>query len=149
MQKSRLTLAIVFLGLISLLGLSGQTHAQGFLKSGPSVFNYNYIDLKYIDVESTDGLNLQLSADIRDNTAFGVTYYRGSSGPIDADTLGLSLSYYIKARALAETDCFAKQFTTLWKLMHRSLYRLSATQTPAYSSAHSTTLIHVSPLCSR
>jgi len=99
MRKSRLALATIFLVFVF-----NPAHAQGFLKSGPSVFNYNYIDLKYIDVESTDGLNLQLSADVRDNTAFGVSYYRGGDGPIDADTLGLSLSYYIKARALPETD---------------------------------------------
>jgi len=37
------------------LAFSTQSLAQDFLRTGPHVFNYNYAELKYVDVDNADG----------------------------------------------------------------------------------------------
>ena len=49
--------------------LFNSAHAADLLKTGPSVFNYNFADVLYIDEGNLDGIGLRFSADIRENYA--------------------------------------------------------------------------------
>lgn len=71
--------------------------AADLLKTGPSVFNYNYADLTYIDDDGADGLGLRFSADIRDNYAIQVGYSRLSAGRFDASSVSGGIAYHIEA----------------------------------------------------
>lgn len=85
---------ILIPALLSFLTFS-QASAQ-LLRNGPSVFNYNYIDLLYLDSDGVDGLGLLFSADIRDNYALQVGYARLSEGRLDADTVSGGVAYHIE-----------------------------------------------------
>jgi len=70
--------------------------ADSLLKTGPSVFNYDYGDLLYVD-DDANGLGLRFSADIRDNYALQIGYTRLSAGRFDYDTLSGGIAYHIEA----------------------------------------------------
>jgi len=71
-------------------------YADSLLKTGPSVFNYDYADLIYVD-DDANGLGLRFSADIRDNYALQIGYTRLSAGRFDYDTLSGGVAYHIEA----------------------------------------------------
>ena len=71
--------------------------AADLLKSGPSVFNYNFAEILYLNDDSADGIGLRFSADIRENYALRFEYARVSDGGFDADTLIGGVTYHIEA----------------------------------------------------
>jgi len=83
---------------------SGQSVAQGFLKTGPHVFNYNYAEFKFLDVESADGFALVGSADIKPNLALKVEYAALSEGSFDSDVLRLGGVNYIGSATYTQAD---------------------------------------------
>lgn len=86
------TLTMATLILLSINPVSAE-----LLKTGPSVFDYNYVDAAYIDDGDADGPGLRFSADIRENYALTFGYSRLSAGGFDADTLSGDLIYHIEA----------------------------------------------------
>jgi len=93
------------LALISFaLMFSSQSGAQSFLKTGPHVFNYNYAELKFLDVESADGFALVGSADIKPNLAVKVEYAALSDGSFDSDLLRLGATNYIGSTSYSQAD---------------------------------------------
>ena len=76
--------------------LINQASAQ-LLKTGPSVFNYNFGDLAYVDDDIADGFGLRFSADIRENYALQVAYRRLSAGSLDVDAITGSVAYHIES----------------------------------------------------
>ena len=89
-------------GLTLFIG-SGNVAAE-LLKKGPSVFNYNFVEAKYIDADGSDGFGLTGSADIRDNIALRVDFSQLSSGRFDATGLRLGGTYYIQSQAYPQAD---------------------------------------------
>ncbi len=88
--------------LVTLSVLSTNPASAQLLKSGNSVFNYNYVDALYLDDDDADGLGLRFSADIRDNFALQVGYARISAGRSDADTIAGGVAYHIAAASFLE-----------------------------------------------
>ncbi len=78
-------------------GTAGLAQAQDFIKSGPSVFNYNFVEGAYVDVDGTDGIALTGSGDVADNIAILVSYTRVSEGSADADGISFGGVYHVKA----------------------------------------------------
>ena len=76
--------------------LFNSAHAADLLKTGPSVFNYNFADVLYIDEGNLDGIGLRFSADIRENYAVQFEYARISDGGFDQDTLVGGIAYHIQ-----------------------------------------------------
>lgn len=95
------------LGAIAFLSSSFFTtsaNAEGLLKSGPSVFNYNYVDLEYLDRNSNDGFALRFSADFKPNYAFNVGYSKLGSGRRDIDFLSAGVTYHIQTANYPQAD---------------------------------------------
>jgi len=92
--------------LVTLCGLlSGSAQAIDLLKSGPSVFNYNFADALYLNDDSADGIGLRFSADIRENYAVQFSYARLSDGGFDVDSLAGGVAYHIEtARFRGKAD---------------------------------------------
>lgn len=86
-----------------LLATSGPGAAE-FLKKGPSVFNYNFLEAKYIDADGFDGLGLTGSGDIKQNIAVRVDFTQLSSGRFDSSALRLGGTYYIQSQAYPQAD---------------------------------------------
>ena len=84
--------------LVAICGLCfNSATAAELLKNGPSVFNYNFADVLYLNDESADGIGLRFSADIRENYAVQFSYGRVSDGGFDQDTLAGGVAYHIAA----------------------------------------------------
>ncbi len=86
-----------------LLAASTPGTAQ-FLKKAPSVFNYNFVEAKYVDTEGSDGFSLTGSADIRQNIALRFDFQQLSSGPFDVNTLRLGGTYYLQSKSYPRAD---------------------------------------------
>jgi hypothetical protein len=65
------------------VALTGTAMSAELFKQGPSVFNYNFLELKYLDADGGDGLGLVGSGDIRPNIALRVDYAEAGSGNVD------------------------------------------------------------------
>ncbi len=89
---------------IAIALLTGNASAAELFKKGPSVFNYNFVELKYIDADGADGLGLVGSADIRPNIALRVDYSKLEERGFDADGLRLGATYYIQSQAYPQAD---------------------------------------------
>lgn len=95
------------LGVLALLNSSlifSNAQAEGLLKSGPSVFNYDYVDLEYIDNDGADGFGLRFSADFKENLAVQVGYSKLSAGRLDFDTLSGGVAYHIQTSNYPQAD---------------------------------------------
>lgn len=86
------------------LTFSTQAMAQQFLRTGPNVFNYNYVELKFLDVGSADGFGLVGSADIKPNVALNVEYVALSVGSFDSNILRLGATNYIGSISYDQAD---------------------------------------------
>lgn len=86
------------------LAFSSQAMAQKFLRTGPNVFNYNFVELKYLDVGSADGFGLVGSADIKPNVALKVAYASLNIGSFDSNILRLGASNYIGSVTYDQAD---------------------------------------------
>ena len=86
------------------LTFSTQTVAQDFLRTGPHVFNYNYVELKYLDVDNADGFGFVGSADIKPNLALKVEYSALSVGSFDSNILRLGATNYIGSTIYRQAD---------------------------------------------
>jgi len=86
------------------LFFSSHTEAQSFLKTGPHVFNYNYAELKFLDVESASGFALVGSADIKPNLALKAEYTALSAGSFDSDLLRLGAANYFGSTTYSQAD---------------------------------------------
>lgn len=86
------------------LFLSNLALAASFLQTGPHVFNYNFAEIKYLDVENADGFAIAGSADIRPNIALKVQYAALSEGRFDRDILRLGVSNYVGTAAYSQAD---------------------------------------------
>lgn len=84
--------------------LTSTTVSAQLFKQGPSVFNYNFLELKYLDADGADGLGLVGSGDIRPNIALRVDYSEVGSGGVDADALRLGATYYIQSQTYRQLD---------------------------------------------
>lgn len=85
--------------------ISGNTFAAELFKKGPSVFNYNFAELKYIDGDGgLDGFGITGSGDIQQNIALRVDYAKLSAGSFDSDSLRLGGTYYIQSQAYPQAD---------------------------------------------
>ena len=103
MAKINLPGAAALVTICSLLCSSA--NAADLLKSGPSVFNYNFAEVLYLDDDNADGFGLRFSADIRENYALRFEYARVSDGGFDADTLIGVVTYHIEtARFRGKAD---------------------------------------------
>lgn len=89
---------------ISALMFSTQSMAQDFLRTGPHVFNYNYAEIKYLDVDNADGFGLVGSADIKPNLALKVQYATLSAGSFDSNVLRLGATNYIGSSSYSQAD---------------------------------------------
>lgn len=78
--------------------------AAEFLKKGPSVFNYNFLEAKYIDADGSDGFGFTASADIQQNIALRADYTQLSAGRFDATALRFGGTYYIQSQAYPQAD---------------------------------------------
>ena len=90
--------------LICFLTLSNPLLAQSFLPTGPHVFNYNYAEVKYLDVGSADGFAVAGSADIRSNIAINAEFASLSAGSADLDLLSIGAVSYIGSKAYSQAD---------------------------------------------
>ena len=86
------------------LTFSTQAMAQKFLRTGPNVFNYNFVELKYLDVGSADGFGLVGSADIKPNVALKVEYASLNVGSFDSNILRLGAANYIGSVSYDQAD---------------------------------------------
>jgi hypothetical protein len=86
------------------VALTGTAMSAELFKQGPSVFNYNFLELKYLDADGGDGLGLVGSGDIRPNIALRVDYAEAGSGNVDVDALRLGATYYIQSQAYRQAD---------------------------------------------
>ncbi|OED39079.1 hypothetical protein AB833_16170 [Chromatiales bacterium (ex Bugula neritina AB1)] len=96
--------AINTLLLCSSLLCTATAHASNFFKEGPSVFNYNYAELKFLDLDSADGLSFSGSADIKKNIAINVEYANLSDGPADLDLLTFGSAFYRQSARYKKAD---------------------------------------------
>ena len=102
-MRSLITLSAVIL--FSAVASLNNAHAIGFLKKGPSNFNYNFAEIAYVDFDdSLDGLSLRFSASFDENYAFRVAYSRASADAFDADTLTAGVTYHIQSSAYPRAD---------------------------------------------
>lgn len=84
-----------------LLIACGNSNAE-LLKKGPSVFNYNFVEVKLLD---SDGFGLTGSADIKENIAIRVDFTEIDTGPFgDSSALRLGGSYYIQSKSYPQAD---------------------------------------------
>jgi hypothetical protein len=86
---------------LSAAALFAQPAYAEIFKKGPSVFNYNLVELKYFDADGVDGFSLVGAGDIRDNIALRVNYVRADS---DADGLRFGAVYYIQSQSYPRAD---------------------------------------------
>lgn len=85
---------------ILLLSVVHNSHAADLFKKGPSVFNYNFAEVAYIDAGSADGFDLVGSGDIQQNIAIRVDF----SSVESADGLRLGATYYIQSQTYPQAD---------------------------------------------
>jgi len=90
--------------IIYFLALSNPVMSQGFLPTGPHVFNYNYVELKFVDVDSANGFAVAGSADIRPNLAVNAEFAALSAGSADLDLLRIGVNSYIGSKAYRQAD---------------------------------------------
>jgi opacity protein-like surface antigen len=90
--------------IISAILFSTQSAAQDFLRTGPHVFNYNYAEIKYLDVDNADGFGLVGSADIKPNLALKVQYATLSAGSVESNILRLGAANYIGSTNYKQAD---------------------------------------------
>ena len=102
------TLKTVIAGtLFSIAACLNNAQAIGFLKEGPSNFNYNYAEIAYVDFDDDfDGVSLRFSASFHQNYAFRASYSRASAGSFDLDSLFGAVTYHIQSRAYPQADWF-------------------------------------------
>lgn len=86
------------------LAFSTHSSAQDFLRTGPHVFNYNYAEVKYLDVDNADGFALVGSADIKPNLALKFQYSTLSAGSFDSSVLRLGAANYIGSTTYRQAD---------------------------------------------
>lgn len=80
---------------------SGQSAAE-LLKKGPSVFNYNFVEVKLLD---SDGFGLTGSADIQQNIALRFDFSELDTGPLgDSSALRFGATYYIQSKSYPQAD---------------------------------------------
>lgn len=80
---------------------SGNSAAE-LLKKGPSVFNYNFLEVKLLD---SDGFGLTGSADVQQNIAVRVDFSEVDTGPFgDSSALRLGGTYYIQSKSYPQAD---------------------------------------------
>lgn len=84
--------------------VSGYAGAAELFKKGPSVFNYNFAEVKYVDADGADGFSLTGSGDIQQNIALRVDFTTLSAGGVNFDTLRLGANYYIQSQAYPQAD---------------------------------------------
>lgn len=75
--------------------------ASELFSKGPSVFNYNFVEIKYYDADGTDGFGLVGSGDIRENIALRVNYINADNGN---DGLRLGVTYYKQSQDFPRAD---------------------------------------------
>lgn len=78
---------------------AGATSAQDVFKNGPSVFNYNFVELKYLDADGGEGIGLVGSGDIRENIALRFDYLDANG-----DSLRLGATYYRQSMRYPRAD---------------------------------------------
>jgi len=100
------TLKAVFaVALFSVTACLNNAHAIGFLKKGPSNFNYNFAEIAYVDFDDDlNGVSLRFSASFQQNYAFRASYSRASVGSFDVDSLFGAVTYHIQSRAYPKAD---------------------------------------------
>ncbi len=76
--------------------------AQDFLKSGPSVFNYNYVDVAYLDSDDSDAIGIRFSADFKENLAFNAAFLKNND--FDANLLSVGATYHIQTTNYPKAD---------------------------------------------
>ena len=101
---NKATLHYISITIICFVALTGNAMSAELFKQGPSVFNYNFLELKYLDADAGDGLGLVGSGDIRPNIALRVDYAEAGSGNVDVDALRLGASYYIQSQTFRQAD---------------------------------------------
>lgn len=101
MNKATITRSLLSTLLIGASCMSGTAVAETFFAKGPSVFNYNFVEIKYIDAEGADGFGLVGSGDIKDNIALRVDYISGDN---DTDALRLGATYYKQSQRYPRAD---------------------------------------------
>jgi len=103
-MRSLITLGAVLM--FSAVASFNNANAIGFLKKGPSNFNYNFAEIAYVDFDdSLDGISLlRFSASFDENYAFRVAYSRASADVFDADTLTAGATYHIQSKAYPQAD---------------------------------------------
>ena len=89
------------IGTFCLIFASGNSAAQ-LLKKGPSVFNYNFVELKILD---SDGFGLTGSADIQPNIAIRVDFSEIDTDRFgDGSALRFGGTYYIQSKSYPQAD---------------------------------------------
>lgn len=85
--------------------VAGNAISAELFKKGPSVFNYNFAEIKYLDGENgADGIGLTGSGDIQQNIAIRVDFARVSVGSFDSNSLRLGGTYYKQSEAFPQAD---------------------------------------------
>ena len=91
--------------LFSAAAFLNNAQAIGFLKEGPSNFNYNFAEIAYVDFDDNlDGVSLRFSASFQQNYAFRASYIRASAGSFDTDALFGAVTYHIQSSAYPQAD---------------------------------------------
>lgn len=105
--KTPVKLILTTLSAVTALTLSGivsTAHADGFLKTGPSVFNYDNIDLTFIDADIFNGVGVSVSTEFKENYAIRVGYSQLEVEDADADALDLGVDYHIQSARYPRAD---------------------------------------------
>ncbi len=101
MKKATLTHCVAAASLLAVSSLYSASHAADLFSKGPSVFNYNFAEIKYLDADGADGFGLTGSGDIRDNIALRVDYLSADN---DNDALRLGATYYKQSQRYPRAD---------------------------------------------
>ncbi len=101
---SRSTPVSIAAAICGALACTSAHSADGIFSKGPSVFNYNYVEAKFLDFDGADGLAFTGSADIKKNIALNVEYAKLSDGPADLDVLAFGATFYKQSVRYPQAD---------------------------------------------